>query len=96
SIRYFWGDSTSAAATDNPRDRVLFRVVNGGANEPISAGLTDFKIKYYSALGTQTTNPDSIRTLEVNLAMESDIMYDTQYPKLFWHGKITPPGLVTR
>ena len=95
SIRYYLGDSTSAAMTENPNDKALYRVVNGGASDVIATGLTDFNIKYYTTLGNQTTDMDSIRTFEVSLTMEGDIIYNNQYHKLSWRGRITPPGLVT-
>jgi hypothetical protein len=95
TMRYYLGDSTSAASTNNPRDKVLYRVVNGGTPQAISAGLTDFRIKYFTVVGNQTTVLDSIRTFEVSITMESDIIYDNQYPKMFWQGRVTPPSLVT-
>ncbi len=95
TMRYYLSTTTAAASTENPRDKFLYRVVNGGTPQVISSGLTDFKIKYYDAAGNVSTNLTQIRTFEVSLTMESEIIYDNQYPKLVWQGRITPPGLMT-
>jgi hypothetical protein len=95
TMRYFLGDSTTAAFTSNPRDRMLFRVVNSGTPQGVSSGLTQFTIRYFDAAGNETANLNLIRTFEVNLTMESEIIYENQYPKMFWRGRFTPPSLVT-
>jgi hypothetical protein len=95
SIRYYLGDLASAASTENPRDKILYRVVNGSSEEH-SVGLTDFEVKYYDKLGNETTDPDLIKTFEVNLEVESPYVYDGQHPTLVWRGRFTPPNLVVR
>ena len=95
TMRYYLGDSTSAVATGNPRDKLLYRVVNGGAAEEISSGLTEFKIEYYDANGNQTADLSQINTFVVSLSIESGVIYDDEYPRMHWQGRITPPNLVT-
>jgi hypothetical protein len=95
TLRYYLSDTIAAAITDNPRDRILYRVVNGGTPERISTGLTGFMIKYYDAAGNKSSDLQKIKTFIVRLEMESDIIYDGRYPRLIWEGKITPPNLVT-
>jgi hypothetical protein len=95
SIRYYLGDVTSAASTENPNDKILYRVVNNGPPEAISAGLTDFDIEYYDGAGNVAGSLSQIRTFEVSLELESGQLYDQQGPKMVWQGKFTPPNLVT-
>ncbi len=95
TMRYYLGDVTSAASTDNPNDKILYRVVNGGPPEAVSAGLTDFKVRYYDGAGNKSANLSQIKTFEVNLIIENDILYDKQHPRMVWQGKFTPPNLVT-
>ncbi len=95
SMRYYLGDVTSAASTDNPNDKILYRVVNNGPPEAISAGLTDFDIEYYDGAGNEAGSLSQIRTLEVSITLESGQLYDQQGPRMVWQGKFTPPNLVT-
>ncbi|RMD98514.1 MAG: hypothetical protein D6814_07425 [Calditrichaeota bacterium] len=95
SIRYVLGDLNSASATENPRDRILYRVVNSGAAESVSSGLTSLTFKYYDNLGNETSDPSLIRTVEVSLTFESTIIYDGRFARLAWQGKISPPNLVS-
>ncbi|MDZ7300898.1 MAG: hypothetical protein ONB44_02015 [candidate division KSB1 bacterium] len=95
TMRYYLGSTSEANSTQNPRDRYLYRVVNG-TSQIISSGLTDFKIRYYDAAGNASTNLSAIRTFVVTVTMESEMLYDNQYPKMFWTGRITPPSLMLR
>jgi hypothetical protein len=101
TMRYYIGPTTDAAAggTPNPNDHALYRVVNGGASNSISSGLTVFKIQYFDAEGNETTDTGDIRTLVVSLTLESSYISfaeDNEYPKLVWQGRFTPPSLVVR
>ncbi len=95
SMRYYLGNLSSAASTDNPNDKILYRVVNGGTPEAISTGLTDFTVKYYDKAGNESANLSQIKTFVVHLSFESDHLIDNQHPTLVWQGRITPPSLVT-
>jgi len=98
TMRYYLSTTTdAAAATTNPNDRVLFRVVNNGAAQTVSAGLTDFRIQYFNSGGVETAAVDQIRTVVVSLTLESDYASFTgngEYPKLVWQERFTPPSLV--
>lgn len=94
TMRYYLSTVAVASMTANPNDRILYRVVNG-VTQSVTAGVTDFEIKYYDTSGVETADPDAIRTIEVYLEIENDMGYDGEYPKLLWRGKITPPSLVT-
>jgi len=101
TIRYYLGATTAAvaAATANPNDMVLYRVVNGGTPAPVSTGLTDFKIQFFDSGGNETADLSAIRTLIVSLSLESDyaaFAEDNAYPKLLWQERFTPPSLVVR
>lgn len=93
NVQYYLSNVSGASATDNPNDRVLYRSINGGADEIVAVGLTDFRIRYFSTLGNQTANLDSIRVLEFELELETTYNYDNTYPKIIWHGRVAPPNL---
>ncbi len=93
TMRYYLSDTSAAAYTLNPRDRILFRVDNGGTPEKISSGLTDFEITYYNEAGGVTTDMAAMRSFGVQIVMENEIIYDNQTPMLSWESRITPSAL---
>lgn len=95
TMRYYLSSVAAAAGTPNPNDRFLYRVVNGGAAQVVTAGVTDFEITYFDSSGNETAIMDDIRTFVVHLEIESALGYDDEYPKLLWQGRITPLSLVT-
>ncbi len=96
SVQYHLGDTTSASSTPNPRDKILYRVVNGGSPMPASSGLTEFQLTYYDAVGNTTTVLQDITTIEINMTFESTIIYDGRFARLTWHAKISPSNLVNK
>lgn len=60
---------------NNPRERYLYRVVNGQATKGWSLGVTRFALRYFDAMGDTVpfpvSDPKLIYTLEVNLSLES-------------------------
>ncbi|MGB5288749.1 MAG: hypothetical protein WBQ32_13270 [Ignavibacteriaceae bacterium] len=88
SIRYYLGPTSELSATPNPRDRLLYRIVN---NEPVvssNLGVTQFRLVFFDALGDTLpppiTTPGIISSLEINLAVENVAAYDTAYTGAFW------------
>lgn len=70
-VEYFLSDSTKAASTPNPRDKVLYRIVNetdsiGGP----SLGLVDLKFSYLNSQGISTTYLDSIKYIKAEFWVE--------------------------
>lgn len=96
TMRYYLSNTTDSNAlqTENPNDKILYRVVNGGSPQIVASGLTAFKIQYFNSDGAETATLPAIRTFVVSMTVESDYGADADYPKLFWQGRITPPSLV--
>lgn len=73
TIQYSLG--TAIVNPNNPRERYLYRIVNGQATKGWSLGVTQFSLRYYDALGDTiafpVSDPKLIYTLEVNLSLES-------------------------
>lgn len=94
TIRYYLSDTSAASYTLNPRDRILYRVENGGASEKLSSGLTSFRVTYYDQAGSVTADMSAMRSFGVRITMENEIVYDNQTPMLSWESRITPSALV--
>lgn len=76
-VEYFVGDSTEVMGTQNPRDRVLYRVIN--YTDTISGpslGLVKFKFSYLNSQNINTTHLDSIKYIKAEMWVEP---YDEVY-----------------
>jgi hypothetical protein len=88
SIRYYLGPTSELLSTPNPRDRMLYRVLNNETPKTSNLGVTQFRLVYFDALGDTIpppiTTPGLINSVEINLAVESVAAYDTSYSSAFW------------
>ena len=88
SIHYYIGPTSALSGTANPRDRLLYRVLNGEAHKSANLGITQFYLVYFDALG-DTLNPPigvngGVCSIEINLTVESTDAYDQKFSKAFW------------
>jgi len=93
TLRYFLSDTSLVTSTVNPRDRILYRLVNTEAPTDAALGVTQFKIRYLDWMGYETANISDIRTIEINLNVESTAPSDDKYSSFFWQTRISPPNL---
>lgn len=93
SVRYILSVPDSASSTYNPRDRILYRLVNATPMRDATMGVTRFRIRYFDWDGHITTDPSQIRSFEITLNVESAVPYDTTYSTFYWQTKICPPNL---
>ncbi len=94
SVRYFVSDTNLVTSTPNPRDRILYRLVNNEAQRDATLGVTRFNIRYFDWLGYETTDLTQIRTFEIRINVESIAAHDDRYSSFFWQTRISPPNLV--
>jgi hypothetical protein len=101
TVTYTLGDM--AVATPNPRDRYLYRKVNGYPSSIVGEGIIRFQFKYYNKLGSKTTDPNAVKSIGIKIAAESIRPLiritknggDEQYfKKQFWQTKISPSNLI--
>ena len=87
TVRYFLGPSSELSNTPNPNDRLLYVSVNGEAKS-VNLGVTEFKLKFYDALGYELTPPLSVPTgissMQVDIKVENIAAYDNDYRFAFW------------
>jgi len=88
SIHYYLGPTSELSSTPNPRDRLLYRVVNNEPPLSSNMGVTQFKLVYFDALGDTIappiTTPGLITSIEINITVESVAAYDEKYSSAFW------------
>lgn len=88
SIYYYLGPTSELTVTPNPRDRILYRIVNGENPVQANLGVTQFHMVYYDALGDTVYLPIAnyglISSIEINVTVENVAAYDTSYSKAYW------------
>ncbi|MBT8378557.1 MAG: hypothetical protein KJN64_04960, partial [Ignavibacteria bacterium] len=94
SIFYYLGPTSELLSTPNPRDRILYRVVNNEAPIGSNLGVTRFFMVYYDALNdsipTPITTPGIISSVEINVTVEQVAAYVdslggySELPSAFW------------
>jgi len=88
SLHYYLGPVSELSVTENPRDRILYRVINDEAPVQSNLGITQFYMIYYDALGDTiyfpVDNYGLIASIEINVTVENVAAYDTSYSRAYW------------
>jgi type II secretory pathway component PulJ len=80
TVHYYIGPTSELSSTPNPRDRILYRVVNHDTPKGSDLGITRFHLTYYDALGNQlgttsnplpSTPPLLIASIQIEVAVEN-------------------------
>ena len=95
---YQLSDSLAVPSTANPKDKILYRIVNNDSSKGPSLGLVDIKFTYMNINGNTTANLDSIRYITAELWVESpDMVKDSRginkYLFTYWELTIKPRSI---
>lgn len=92
SVVYNLGPTSDVFGTVNPRDRILYRIVDG-VSVGGSLGVVDFQLIFYDVTGGITTAPAAVKTIEYYLMLESTFPIDSAYVQSVWTGTIRPMNI---
>jgi len=89
TLQYYIGPTSELLNTPNPRDRLLYRVVNSEVPKSSNVGITRFKLTYYTVLGDTiktlpVANTGQIHTIQIDVETENAESIDSQYVTAFW------------
>lgn len=97
TMTYFTGPTSELLNTPNPRDMLLYRVVNGATPKGSNLGVTEFNLVYYDNFGNilpcPVASPSLIQKMQINIRVEDVYGYDTDnvnknnsemYANAFW------------
>lgn len=93
TLEYRLGPASELSNTPNPRDKILYRIVNGDESPGVNLGVTQFRMNYFDTFGNPISFPidvpSEINTMEINLTVEDVSAYDdpdveNDYNSVFW------------
>ena len=97
TIRYYLSDTTAASSTQNPHDKILYRVVDSEPVIDVPLGVTKFDLKYYnSPNGQETSSLGEISTIAVELEVQSTFSMDDNFAVEAWQTRSSPPNLMIK
>ena len=102
TVYYYLGPATELNSTANPRDKILYRIVNSAAKMGSDAGITRFYMVYFNAMGDTIHTPVSatdlglINDIELNMNIEN-ISIDSSLANSYWRqARLTVPNIKNR
>ncbi len=98
SVSYYLGPASELANTPNPRDRMLYRVVDSQPAKGANLGITTFLLAYFDQFGNKINTPvppsdlQKIQSIQITISVENvynDTVVETaplntQYSSAFW------------
>ena len=88
TLHYYVGPTSELASTPNPRDRLLYRVIDGETPHSANLGLTEFKLMYFDPLGDTLSfpisSPGEIASIQISIKVEDVESYSNEYVSAFW------------
>jgi type II secretory pathway component PulJ len=102
TVNYYLGPATELNSTANPRDKILYRIVNNAAKMGSDAGITRFYMVYFDVNGDTIHTPVSsanlslINDIELNMNIEN-VTIDSSLANSYWRqSRLTVPNIKHR
>jgi hypothetical protein len=92
-VSYFTGSENEAMSTANPRDKILYRVVNNDTLSGPSLGLTNARFSYLDRDWNNTSVLSDIRYVRAELWVESIEKVGGYFIFTYWEMTINPRNL---
>jgi len=102
TVYYYLGPATELNATLDPRDKILYRIVNSAAKMGSDAGITRFYMVYYDVNGDTIQTPVSavnlalINDIELNMNIENPSIDSTKLYSYWRQARLTVPNIKNR
>ena len=101
TLYYYLGPASELSGTPNPRDRLLYRVINNGTPRSANLGVTEFKLLYFNSfddsLSFPIATPGEIASIQISVRVENTDAYNNKYVTGFWRQiRMAAPNLSNR
>jgi len=91
-VEYYTGSTNELLSTPNPRDRYLYRVINGETPVRVNLGVTHFRLRYFDGTGEELTDypvVGGVQRIQIDVAVENIYAYDQEHydstkSQVFW------------
>jgi len=83
---YYLSPTSELSVTDNPNDRKMYRVLNGGQPYDFASGVVQLKFEYFDVISL-------IRSISVKLFMEYGSAFDGRYPSSYGECHVFPSNV---
>lgn len=93
TITYELAGAAVATSTPNPNDCILYRSVGVATPVAVALGVTSFTLQYFDDTGSVTMAPANVKTIKINLTVQSTIPYGNTYAETCWQKRISPRNL---
>lgn len=100
TIRYYTANTAESAATENPNDVTLYRLVDGTTTIAATLGVISCTFTLRDMAQNVTTDFSQVACIEIDLTVESmnkmPKKYTTtaEFSRALWHPRITPPNMI--
>lgn len=90
TVKYYLGPTSELSGTPNPKDRLLYRVINNEVPKSSNLGITRFYLQYFDQDMKPVAIVNAIRVIQITISVESPFpMQDPstgqqRYPDAFW------------
>lgn len=92
-ITYYAGDPSEVPQTSNPKDIILYRVVDSDTGGGPSLGLVKVKFSYLDKSGYETADISLIEYVRAELFLESREKIQDEYKFTYWEMTLNPRNL---
>lgn len=101
SIYYYLGELSGMESTTNPNDRLLYRNRNNEDSVSTNYPVVDFNLTYFDSIGNtldyaslvKSEERALIKSIMIEIRVESGELYDDEYRISAWKKKISPKNL---
>ena len=88
TMHYYLGPTSELLSTPNPRDRLLYRVINSEVPVTANLGVIQFSLNFFDVFRNPISFPidvpGEIYTMQIDIAVEDVAAYDEMYSFAFW------------
>lgn len=88
TMYYSLGPVSELLETPNPKDRFLYRSVNGETPVGANLGITEFELSFFNSFGDKINFPilvpSEIYTMQIDLTVENTSGYNNEFTSAFW------------
>ena len=89
TLYYYLGPTSELLNTPNPRDRLLYRVIDNASPKSSNVGITKFYLTYFDTFGNKITSlpvspASKIQKIQIDLQVENPEPIDSTYVVAFW------------